>query len=274
MNFTISNREFQAFRKFIYDTAGIDLTEQKRTLVATRLAKRLRYYKLKSYAAYFDLVFNGDQPDEQQLLIDLLTTNETYFFREPAHFDFLRKRLASSRGSPGKYRVWSAASSSGEEAYSIAMLLDDMLGHRPWEIVGTDISRRVVEKAVLGHYVMDRIDGISPAYLKKYCLRGVGPQQGTLLIDRNIRRNVSFYTANLTQSLPDIGEFDVIFLRNVLIYFDAATKRDVVARVLTRLRPGGLFFIGHSETLNGVNRNLVGLGPAIYGSKVDECVSE
>lgn len=260
---SISDRDFANFQRFIFDAAGITLSPSKKALVCGRLAKRVSAHGLDGYAAYFALLKKGDAPDEVQTAVDLLTTNETYFFREPKHFDLLRA-AASAHTGPGPFRVWSAASSSGEEAYSIAMVLADCLGERPFEVLGTDISTRVLARARVGHYPEQRVRQIPQNYLKKYCLKGMGDQQGTLLVDRSLRQKVRFAHANLNERLPDLGLFDVVFLRNVLIYFNGETKRQVVARVLGPLKRGGFFFIGHSESLNEVNTDVVQMAPAVY----------
>ncbi|GAB0077998.1 hypothetical protein TOC8171_34010 [Pseudomonas syringae] len=167
--------------------------------------------------------------------------------------------------APGKvFRVWSAASSSGEEPYSLAMTLAEQLGTTPWEVIGSDISTRVLTKARSGHYPMERTETLPHTLLVKYCLKGTGRQEGTFLIDKSLRNRVSFIQVNLNETLPDLGEFDVIFLRNVMIYFDQETKSKVVARLLPRLKPGGYFIISHSESLNGVNDTLKLVAPSIY----------
>jgi len=260
----ISDKAFLDFKTFMYEHVGIDFSPEKKTLIASRLNKRLRHYGLTSFSAYFDLMKASPPDGEMQVAIDLLTTNETYFFREIKHFDFLRNTILAQRRGDRPFRVWSAASSSGEEAYSIAMLLDDVLGRRPWEIIGSDISRRVIEKARQGHYVMNRIDGIPKHYLQKYCLKGTGEHAGTLLIDKIIRERVNFFQANLKRKLPDVGLFDVIFLRNVLIYFDLPTKQLIVKQLLEKLVPGGYFFIGHSETLKGINDTVETILPTMF----------
>jgi chemotaxis protein methyltransferase CheR len=260
----ITDREFAKFQRFIFEAAGIALADSKKALVAGRLAKRLQLHGLPSYTDYFELISGGQAPDEVQMAVDLLTTNETYFFREPRHFDFLRDLLGQFRGGGRPYRVWSAASSSGEEAYSIAMTLADLLGDVPWEIVGTDISTRVVERARAGHYPMERGERIPKEYLKRFCLRGIGRQDGTFLIEPALRARVKFMQANLNTRLPDLGTFDVVFLRNVLIYFDNDTKRGVVERVAAHLPHGGHLFIGHSETLNDLTSVVRPVSPAIY----------
>jgi chemotaxis protein methyltransferase CheR len=260
----LSEREFGLFQRFLYETAGIQLSAAKQALVAGRLAGRLRQCGSASYSAYFELLRSGAAPDETQLAVDLLTTNETYFFRESRHFDFLRAQTQRLVPRAPPFRVWSAASSSGEEAYSIAMLLADCLPHQPWEVLGSDISLRVLRRARLGHYPMARARQIPRPYLQRFCLKGNGPYQDSLLIAPELRRRVEFVQANLNEPLPDLGRFDMIFLRNVMIYFDLPTKRGVVERVQALLKPGGHLCIGHAETLHQVCDTLTPVAPAIY----------
>jgi len=260
----ISDIEFDRFQRFIYDAAGITLSPAKKAMVCGRLSKRLQAHNLGSYGEYFSLLSSGKATGEMQTAIDLLTTNETYFFREPKHFDLLRKLAleAASRRQP--FRVWSAACSSGEECYSIAMVLADCLGDAQWDVLGSDISTRVLQRARTGHYVLERTRHIPADYLKRFCLKGMGEQDGTLLVDRQIRSRVSFTQVNLNNSLPQLGSFDVVFLRNVLIYFNVETKQKVVARVLEQLKPGGYFLVGHSESLNEINTSVRQVAPSVY----------
>ena len=258
----LSDTEFGQFQRFIFETAGITLTDTKKALVSSRLAKRVSACQLKSYGEYFRLL--GKSPQELQNAVDLLTTNETYFFREPKHFQFLKRYITSGEARSTAVRVWSAAGSSGEEAYSIAMLLEDRLTGQPWEVVASDISTRVLERARAGHYSMGRMDNFPPGYLQRFCLKGKDAQEGTLLIERRLRGKVRFLQVNLNTALPHLGMFDVIFLRNVLIYFNTETKRKVVGRVLSVLKPGGYLLIGHSESLIEVTAAVELVAPAIY----------
>jgi chemotaxis protein methyltransferase CheR len=260
----LQENEFAQFRELIYRIAGISMSPAKKPLVTSRLAKRLKHYGLPSYGDYFRMITAADGKAELQVAVDLLTTNETHFFREPKHFEFLSQSIVPARKPGRPLRIWSAACSSGEEPYSIAMLLDDALGGAPWEIVASDLSTRVLEKARSGLYSMERMPEIPRHYLSSYCLKGTGSQEGTLLIDRRLRDKVQFMQHNLTEAPPKLGEFDAIFLRNVMIYFDQETKRQVVSRLLSLLRPGGYFLIGHSETLNGINETLRPVQPAVY----------
>ena len=260
----LTDREFADFQRFIYDAAGISLSAAKKPLVTTRLAKRLDACGSASYGDYFQRLAGGDDPAEVQRAIDLLTTNETYFFREPKHFELLRAVALEARAAGTSVRAWSAASSSGEEAFSMAMVLEDCLGGNAWEVLGSDISASVLERARRGHYAEGRATQIPPPYLKRFCLKGTAAHAGTLLVDRALRARVSFVQANLNATLPRLGRFDVIFLRNVLIYFDLPTRQRVVRRVIELLAPGGHFCIGHSETLNGVTDSLEPVAPSIY----------
>jgi chemotaxis protein methyltransferase CheR len=265
---SLTDREFTQFQRFIYDAAGITMSNGKQALVSGRLAKRLAHHRLENYSDYLHLLQSRQDPAELQIAVDLLTTNETYFFREPKHFNLLRElavqHMHHAREKSRPLRVWSAASSSGEEAYSIAMVLADVCGDGPWEVLGTDISTRMLQRARNGHYPTERATQMPHDYLKRFCLRGQGSEDGTMLIDRALRQRVQFQHVNLNEPLPKLGVFDVIFLRNVMIYFNLDTKRQVVARLLAQLRPGGHFLIGHSETLNDINDTLSVVAPSIY----------
>jgi chemotaxis protein methyltransferase CheR len=249
----ISEQEFARFQRFIFEAAGITLANSKKQLVSSRLGSRVQGYQLGSFAEYFRLLSSGQEPAEVQTAIDLLTTNETYFFREPRHFEFLRKQLAAPAVRKQPLRIWSAA-----------MLLEDQLNGRPWEVIASDISSRVLERARAGHYPMERARYIPQPYLQRFCLKGTGKQEQTLLIERSLRNKVQFAQVNLNAQLPPIGTFEVVFLRNVLIYFNQQTKRDVVARVLSVLQPGGWLFIGHSENLHGICDAVQAVAPSIY----------
>ena len=263
MSLHISHAEFLDYQAFVYEHTGISMHEGKKALICGRLSKRLQYHQLNSYAEYFALIQSHEGASERQICIDLLTTNETYFFREPKHFEWLAQHVQQLPTGDQPLRVWSAASSSGEEAYSIAMTLAEHC-RQPWRVLGSDISTRVLERAWTGHYHLGRAKNIAPAYLKKYCLRGTGSQEGTMLIRKELRDQVEFAQINLNKTLPPMGLFDIIFLRNVMIYFDTATKHAVIERLTQQLRPGGYLCIGHSESLNDLNHSLRLQAPAIF----------
>ncbi|MGX9566254.1 CheR family methyltransferase [Pseudomonas sp. CFBP 5748] len=258
----LSDKEFQQYRAMIFEIAGISMSDAKKPLVSGRLAKRVRHHELSSYGEYFRLL--ARDRTEQQVAVDLLTTNETYFFREPKHFGFLRERIVPELANRSTLRVWSGACSSGEEPYSIAMTLAEARGNRPWELLASDLSTRVLDKARTGLYPIADAQDIPQPLLIKYCLKGVGEHTGTLLVDPALRSRMSFRQINLNAALPGLGEFDVIFLRNVMIYFDLETKRQVVQRMLPLLKPGGYFIVSHSESLNGVCDELQVVVPSIY----------
>jgi chemotaxis protein methyltransferase CheR len=264
----ISQGEFARFQRFIFDMAGITMSDSKKALVSGRLAKRLQHLGLPTYDAYFRLLTDGAHKDEAQLAVDLLTTNETYFFRESRHFDLLREAAQAARAglrADAPFRVWSAACSSGEEPYSIAMVLADVLGAAPWEVTASDISTRVLQRARTGHYPMERTEHVPHDYLRRYCLKGIREQQGTLLVNRALRERVQFRQVNLNTALPgDLGTYDVVFLRNVMIYFNGETKRQVVMRVLGRMKPGAHLFIGHSESLQELGDMVRPIIPSVY----------
>lgn len=264
MQAALTEQEFGQFQQMIYQIAGISLSSEKKALVSGRLARRVQHFGLTSYGDYFRLLTSPQTPKEMQIAVDLLTTNETYFFREPKHFDLLRDTILPPLKDAHPIRIWSGASSSGEEIYSIAMVLADVLGERAWDVVGSDISTRVLEQARAGHYPIERAKDISRSYLSRYCLKGVSSQEGTFLIDKKLRARVQFLQINLNATLPKLGEFDVIFLRNVMIYFDMKTKQQVIARMLPMLRSGGYFLVSHSESLNGITNELKLVSPSIY----------
>jgi chemotaxis protein methyltransferase CheR len=261
----ISSAEFAQFQKLIYKIAGISLADSKKVLLVGRLGRRLKFHNLSNFGEYYRFVASGSAPDELQTMVDLLTTNETYFFREEAHFEFLAKSVAANHPAGSPFNVWSAASSTGEEIYTIAFVLADTLGlDAPWSVTGSDISTAVLAKAERGLYWLDRTRGLPQSYLRKYCLKGVRSQDGGFMIAPEIKRHTRFMQVNLNRALPVLGKFHVIFLRNVMIYFDAETKRQVVARLVEQLQPGGHFIVGHSESLNGLTDTLRAIKPTIY----------
>lgn len=259
---------FQKTRDFLLRVAGITLSAEKRSLVLGRLTRRLSPSGCDDFRSYIALVISGKNPAETQRAIDLLTTNETHFFREPAHFDALREFVARRPPAARPLRVWSAACSTGEEPYSIAMVLAEALGiGSAWEILASDLSTRVLAQARSANYGPERIAEIPSDLLHRYCLKGIGAQAGRLMIDKPLQQHVSFRQINLNQPLPDIGKFDVIFLRNVMIYFNPDTKRQVVARISECLASDGWFIVGHSESLQGYHDGLCSQRPTIYGWK-------
>jgi chemotaxis protein methyltransferase CheR len=261
----ISTQEFALFQRLIYRIAGISLSDAKRVLLVGRLTQRLRHHQCGTFTQYYRMLASGLHPEELQVMVDLLTTNETYFFREPRHFDFLDEALRVPGALAKPVRIWSAACSTGEEVYTVAMLLAEARPDGSWEVVGSDISTRVLATATTGLYPLARNEGIPPELLRKYCLKGVRSQQGCFLIAPALRQRTRFCQVNLTLPIgADIGDFDFIFLRNVMIYFDQETKRKVIAHLLPRLKSGGHLLIGHAETLNGIQQGLETVQATVY----------
>ncbi len=244
----LSDQTFDQISTLMHSSIGLSFAISKKPLISSRLSPRIQRLGLGSFEDYLAMV-EADEGGEFQMAVDLLTTNETYFFREPAHYELLEKTLAAEK--PRSLRVWSAASSFGDEAYSTAMLLADMAQQgrigSDWSVLGTDISDRVLSSASRGIFPEDRLRGVTPERLKRYCLRGEGDSAGQVQMQPKLRDRVRFGQLNLCEPIEGLGPFDVVLLRNVLIYFDPPTQAKVVDSVLTQLRPGGLFFIGTAE---------------------------
>jgi chemotaxis protein methyltransferase CheR len=260
----LNAKEFKWISGFLNERTGIQLKDGKQALVMGRLEKRLRRLGLNSYSDYFRALTQSGNELELRLAIDLLTTNETYFFREAQHFDFLCAQILPKHPPSKPLRIWSAACSSGEEAYTLALVLSEYFPSKQWEIIGTDISSTVLKKAQDGLYHLSAAKNIPPGLLKKYCFKGVDEYESFLLIDPAVRKRVKFEHANLIGELPDLGMFDIIFLRNVMIYFEQETKQRVIDRLQRYLVPGGHFFISHTESLNGFKTPFKMIKPSIY----------
>ena len=263
----MSDADFRRFAAFFTERLGFAFPPTKRSLLAGRLDRRLRELGLNSYSEYWRVLTAPSSESEVQAAIDRITTNETSFFREPAHFAFLHQALLERRFPPRRtVRLWSAACSSGEEAYSLAMLLAETLGLEAyWEILASDVSQGALQRARRGLYPLAGIRGLPLHLLNRYCLRGMDEYRGQMLMDRALRQRVRFLLLNLAQTWPDeLGRFDVIFLRNVLMYFEATVKERVLSRVCDLLLPGGLLLVGSAESLSDLRVGLEKLQPSIY----------
>ncbi|WP_409420747.1 CheR family methyltransferase [Pseudaeromonas sp. ZJS20] len=259
----LEETEFRQIRDLMRRVSGITMADHKRQLVAGRLMKRVRALACGSFADYVGILLAPASDEERRLAVDLLTTNETYFFREEGHFQFLRQW--AQQQSPPPLRFWSAACSSGEEVYSLAMLLSDVLPQANWQLHGSDLCRHALQTALAAVYPLSRTEAIPEAWKKRYCLKGIGEMDGYLQVGASLRRRVAFHCLNLNEPLPsDWGQFDVIFLRNMLIYFDAQGKQKIVQGLLPHLSARGLLFVGHSESLQGLSLPLVPCGPSVY----------
>ena len=262
----LTDRDYRVIRDILFKESGISLGPGKKALVTGRIFKRIQTLNIASYSDYFALLASGLDPVELQTAIDLLTTNETYFFREARHFSMLSE-IAAAAPKGCDFRVWSAACSTGEEVYTIAMTLQELSrkGICPkWEVRGSDLSTRVLEKATAGLYGMERTEGISEELMRRYFLRGSGPYEGKILVDRILRDKTEFAQINLIDPLPKLVPFDVIFLRNILIYFEAPEKLKIVRQLLGALAPDGVLFVGLAESLNGLIDGLVQFAPGAY----------
>lgn len=266
----ISDKAFNNFKNLIYQKAGINLTEAKKPLVAGRLRKRVNQLNFKDFSQYYDFVISeeGIGKGELQFCIDKLTTNETYFFREPQHFDFLIEKIIPAFMVGKNLKIWCAASSSGEEPYTIAMILAKYLGlDGNWKIWATDISTKVLKSARIGIYSSYRARFVSPEYGHKYLLKGVRSHSDSVCVIPEIRNKVQFSNYNLIESPLPKEPFDMIFCRNVLIYFDKETKVKVVNRLLHSLVGDGYFVSGRSESLHGMSESLQPVFPSVYRKK-------
>jgi len=261
----VSDHDMLLFQRLFKQQIGLHLPLSKKALLQSRLAGRLNELGLRHLGQYHALISSEARAQERQRAIDLITTNETYFFREPGHFDFLVGQWLPQLAQQPQLRIWSAASATGEEAYTLAMLLDH---HRPgasWSVFASDISTRVLRFARRALYPMVRGQNIPRAYLRRYCLMGIGEYEGHFLVQADLRAKVQFAQRNLTRlDEHDDGQYDLIFLRNVIIYFDCETKLQVLRDVIARLRPGGYLVVGHSESLHGMDLGLDMHSPSIY----------
>jgi chemotaxis protein methyltransferase CheR len=263
----LSDRTFEKIRKLIYEKAGIDLRQGKQTLVSARLGKKLRESGLRDYDAYLDSVMADKTGDSMIALIDALTTNYTSFLREPQHFQFLRDEILPAVAKRRQIDIWCAAASTGEEPYSLAFALLDVLGPvaiTQARILATDISTRALATASQGIYAADRLTGMPPHWRTRYLSAGQGTYQGFYQVRSEVRRMIQFQRLNLIESFTHSGTFPLISCRNVMIYFDKTTQQSLVNRMAHYLDPGGHLFIGHAESLSGIEHGLRFIAPAIY----------
>lgn len=258
--------------RLIYERSRIHLGPDKRVLVTARLARRLRHLGFEDYGEYCDLLRSPEGDEELQFLIDRISTNHTHFFREFKHFDFLREvvvaKWQADAGRSEPFRVWSAACSTGEEAYSIAIHLAEYFApanSARWQIEGTDISAGVLEIARRGIYEKEKLADVAPDVLRWHFQRGFNHWAGHLRVKDELRQRVHFQHLNLLdRNYPFARPFDLIFCRNVMIYFDQPTQDTLVRQLTGALAPGGHLLVGHSESLGGVKHSLKLVRPAIY----------
>jgi chemotaxis protein methyltransferase CheR len=268
MNVSITDKEFESFRSLIYSECGISLNDSKRALVVARLSKRLNQLELPTFQAYYDHVMADKDGEEFTHMLDSVSTNKTDFFREPKHFEFLRDRILPERLSDRKIRIWSSACSTGEEPYTIAMTLyDGVDAPDRWDckILASDLSTRVLKKAAAGIYEENTIRDLPDPVLRKHFLKGRGASAGKVRVKPQLSSMVTFRRINLMdERYPIKMPLDVIFCRNVMIYFDRPTQERLMAKFYRCLRPGGYLFIGHSESLQWVKHDFQYIAPTIY----------
>ncbi|TVR70181.1 MAG: chemotaxis protein CheR [Spirochaetaceae bacterium] len=272
LNATLNDRQFRQLSEFIEGEVGIKMPVTKRTMLEGRLRKRLKALGMASFDQYVEHVFNKDD-GEIVHMIDVVTTNKTDFFREPEHFRYLRERLVPTHFSDGwgleqPFKAWSAASSTGEEAYTMAIVLAEIAlqerGFR-YRILGTDISTAVLHTAMKGVYPAGRIAPVDKALQRRYFLRSRNREAELVRVRAELRKNVVFHRLNLMDaSFPVRDRFHVIFCRNVIIYFDRPRQEALLRRLYSFLVPGGYLFLGHSESMAGLNLPLVSVAPTIY----------
>ncbi|MBK9119865.1 MAG: protein-glutamate O-methyltransferase [Phycisphaerales bacterium] len=268
----LSPAEYELFRALVYEKSGINLGDQKQQLVRARLGKRLRAGGFDSYRDYYEFVARDSSGDELCLLIDAISTNTTHLFREKQHFDFVARTVRGWlddrrwRQDNDTLRVWSAGCSSGEESYSLAMTLDDVLGRTlAWKLLATDISTKVLARAKAGKYEAHRLGTVPPVFRQRYFAPTAERDPGLAQIVPALRERITFTRLNLMDpTFPFRRGFHFIFCRNVMIYFDRPTQEGLVQRFVRHLRPGGYLMIGHSESLNGLNHGLRYVQPTVY----------
>ena len=267
MDYIISDKDFDAFAKLVYDKVGIHLTRDKKQLLQSRVNKVLRKRNITSYRAYYDIIKDDNTGDELVEFINLISTNVTHFFREEKHFDFIKTTWFN--GFDFKFsnsvKIWSAACSSGEEPYSIAITMKELLGDKyPFEIYATDISSKVLGMAQRGVYPFAAVEKIDKTLLKKYFQEGKNASAGMVKVKNNISRHVSFNRLNLIEPFKLPHNFDIIFCRNVMIYFDLQTKESIVNKFYDYMNKPSYLMIGHSESLNGTKHPFQYVQPATY----------
>ena len=264
---SLSEKQFNYVRNMIYRIAGIKLQSGKEEMVKARLMKRLRVLGISSYEKYLDFVEKDTSKTELTHLVDVLTTNKTDFFREQQHFDFLSQQIIPKLDKHGKFRIWSAGCSSGEEPYTIAMLLREELPNVDMydiRILATDVSSRMVERVRQAQYDKKTLNDVAPLYRNKYFISPNGKSEGSYRIRDDVRNMVRVARLNLMQPWPMQGPFDIIFCRNVMIYFDKETQEKLINRYWEMLPPGGYLFVGHSESMAGISHKFQYVQPAVY----------
>lgn len=270
----LKDSEFKLFAKLVYQKVGINIQPHKKSLVENRLRKRIKALNLESFGKYYDYVVKENDSGKEIIeLINAISTNVTHFFREKKHFDYMKEtvlpQFIKEKKNDKKIRIWSAASSSGEEIYTILMTVNDFFKDKiaewNYKILGTDISTEILQKAIAGQYLEKDIKNINPGFVSKYFLKTISSNVPIYTIKDTYKQHVLFRRLNLIDNeFPLKKPLDIIFCRNVMIYFDKPTQEKIVNRFYKHLAPGGYLFIGHSEGLSGVNHGFKYLMPSIF----------
>ena len=266
----LGDSDYEFLRRLVYERSRINLGADKRALVTGRLAKRLRALKIGTYREYCRWLRTPAGEDELGNLVDVISTNHTRFFREERHFDWLRSVLLPQWQAGGRsgvpFRAWSAAASSGEEPFTLAIVLSELFGiDGDWAIEATDISTRVLARAESAIYDEEKVAPVPRELLRRYFQRGFGQWEGSFRVRDALRSHVRFQQLNLLQpQYPFVQRFHLILCRNVMIYFDRPTQETLIGKLTEQLEPGGHLLVGHSESLGGIRHSLRQLQPAIY----------
>ncbi len=266
----LTDSEFKKVTEFVYSYCGIHLHDGKKEMVKARLGKQMRLKGFTEFEPYFRHVMGDESGNEIITLINAISTNLTSFFRESKHFDYLQNKVIPSindeRSRGSRVRVWCAGCSTGEEAYTLCMVFLEQLRvpSVDFKILATDISTRVLELAVGGTYSADRMRGVPPDLVRKYFMKGTNNHKGLFRVKEQLREPIRFARLNLMQPFPMRGPFDVIFCRNVMIYFDQPSRESLVEKFFNLLGSGGHLFVGHSESLTGIRHSFKYVGPSIY----------
>ncbi|MDP2792494.1 MAG: CheR family methyltransferase [Sulfurisoma sp.] len=263
--FLFTDEDFERVRKLIYQRAGISLAPIKRDMVYSRLARRLRALNLNSFAAYLRGLESASGEEEWELFVNSLTTNLTSFFREAHHFDILQRHMATLKQRP--IRIWCSAASTGEEPYTLAIAACETFGNMapPVEIVASDIDTNVLAKAQSGIYPAERVERLSPERLRRFFHKGTGNQAGFVRVRPELQKLITFTRINLLDArYPVQGLFDVLFCRNVMIYFDKPTQYEILKKFAPLLKEDGLLFAGHSESFLHAADIFYPLGRTVY----------
>jgi chemotaxis protein methyltransferase CheR len=269
---SISGKDYARLCGLIYDEAGIHLGTERKTMLEVRIKRRLKILNLQSYSEYCDYLFGHEGlKDEITHLIDVVTTNKTDFFREPKHFNFLADHALpelTERNGGRPFLIWSAGCSTGEEPYTMAIVLSEYALAHPgfrFRIMASDISNIVLDKAEMGVYTNAVVAPVQPQLRKKYFMRSREPGSDQVRVVPELRRSIEFRRLNFMDADFGVSEkLDAIFCRNVIIYFDRATQERILLKLSNCLHPGGYMFVGHAETLHDMNLPLTAVAPALY----------